>query len=82
MQRCKLRLQRQAQQTPSCEQSMLPRAHQVTAAVLHILQHCAYDHYCQREVGNAENQLEFEDKCHQDSLYPSFSTGQLLELEV
>ena len=41
------------------------RAHQVTAAALHILQHRAYDHYCKREDNDGEHQLSFEDWCYQ-----------------
>ena len=59
------------------------RAHQITAAGLYILQHCAYDRYCLREVEDAEDLPEFEDWFHQREDVPRFqSWATLLKLEV
>ena len=60
------------------------RAHQVTAAALHILQHRAYDHYCKREDNDREHQLSFEDWCYQrGEEYPQFQYWSIvLQLEL
>ena len=44
------------------------RAHQITAAALYILQHCAYNHY----IANGQSPAEFDVWCDQ-SLSESFS---------
>ena len=36
------------------------RAHQITAAALHILQHCAYDHYSLSNLKENQTQMSFE----------------------
>ncbi len=45
-------------------------SHQITVAALHILQHRAYDCYCQREFvdSNESNLSDFEDGCQQRAM--------------
>ncbi|KAL8568634.1 hypothetical protein ACOMHN_035086 [Nucella lapillus] len=60
------------------------RAHQVTAAALYILQHCAYKHYCLGESRDAEDLPKFEDWCCQRGEdIPQFHYwATVLELEL
>eukprot|EP00745_Piridium_sociabile_P019361 TRINITY_DN2926_c0_g1_i1.p1 TRINITY_DN2926_c0_g1~~TRINITY_DN2926_c0_g1_i1.p1 ORF type:complete len:195 (+),score=50.86 TRINITY_DN2926_c0_g1_i1:2-586(+) len=60
------------------------RAHQITAAALHILQHRAYERHCMTYADDAEDLPEFEDWCHQRGEdIPNFQYwATVLELEM
>ena len=60
------------------------RAHQITAAALHILQHRAYERHCMTYFDDAEDLPEFEEWCHQRGEdIPNFQYwATVLELEM
>uniref|UniRef100_UPI00358F200E folylpolyglutamate synthase, mitochondrial-like isoform X2 n=1 Tax=Myxine glutinosa TaxID=7769 RepID=UPI00358F200E len=60
------------------------RAHQITAAALHVLQHRAYERHCMTYADDAEDLPEFEDRCHQRGEdIPNFQYwATVLELEM
>ena len=59
------------------------RAHQVTGTALYILQHRAYNRYCEREATEADDQLKFEDWSCQREDIPQFQYWSIvLELEL